>query len=279
MNQFKKCWWIVQNTSRSILLILFVTTTLYSQSGIPERPASWVNDYAGVLTISQQQSLEQQLEQLEVQTSTQIFVAIFPQLPEDTYLEEFCVKLYEKWRPGLKDEQNGVILAIFIKDRKLRIEIGYGLEDVLTDLQSGRIINDDIVPFFRQNDYYAGIVNGLNSIIKAVGSRYEIPMPYSATASESGSGIGSIIFLIIIIFIIMMIISAHRNSATTYSGKGYRRHSWDGPVIWKWPSGGDWGKSSGGSIFGGGGHSRGGGGSFRGGFGGLSGGGGASGSW
>ncbi|MBN2093237.1 TPM domain-containing protein [candidate division KSB1 bacterium] len=274
MNQFKKCWWILHNTSGSIWLFLLVITTVYSQSGIPEQPASWVNDYAGVLTVSQQQSLAQQLEQLEVQTSTQIFVAIFPQLPENTYLEEFCVKLYEKWRPGLKNEQNGVILAIFINDRKLRIEVGYGLEDVLTDLQSGRIINDDIVPFFKQGDYYSGIVNGLNSIIKAVGSRYEIPMPYSATGTDGSSGIGTLIFWIIIIFIVIMIISARRNSATTYSGKGYRRHSWDGPVVWKWPSG-----SSGGSIFGGGGRSSGGGGSFRGGFGGLSGGGGASGSW
>ncbi len=262
-----------------LLLLLITPASIYAQLDIPERPASWVSDYAGVLSASQRQSLDQQLEQLEVQTSTQIFVALFPQLPENTYLEEFCVKLYEKWRPGLKKEQNGVILAIFINDRKLRIEVGYGLEDVLTDLQSGRIINDDIGPFFKQGDYYSGIVNGLNSIIKAVGARYEIPMPYSATKTDGGSGIGSIIFWSIIILIVIMIISAQRNSATTYSGKGYRRHSWDGPVVWKWQSGGSGDKSSGGSIFGGGGSSSGGGGSFRGGFGGLSGGGGASGSW
>jgi uncharacterized protein len=262
-----------------VLLLLLLTSTvlLYAQLDLPERPASWVSDYAGVLSASQRQSLDQQLEQLEVQTSTQIFVAIFPQLPENTYLEEFCVKLYEKWRPGLKKEQNGVILAIFINDRILRIEVGYGLEDALTDLQSGRIINDDIAPFFKQGDYYSGIVNGLNSIIKAVGARYEIPMPYSATGTGGSSIIGSIFFWMIIIFIVIMIISARRNSATTYFGKGYRRHSWDGPVVWKWPSGRS--QSSGGSILGGGGHSSGGGGSFRGGFGGLSGGGGASGSW
>ena len=74
-------------------------------------------------------------------------------MPENYYLEDFAVKLYDKWQPGLAEQDNGILMVIFIDDKKIRIEVGYGLEDVVTDAQAGAVIRNQIAPHFKKADY------------------------------------------------------------------------------------------------------------------------------
>lgn len=256
----------------TLCLLLALRATAPAQ--IPERPQSWVSDYAGLLTPEQRQQLDQRLRDLEQRTSTQIFVAIFPALPENTYLEDFTIRLFEKWRPGLANEDNGLLLAVFVEDRRLRIEVGYGLEDVLTDAQASRVISQAITPRFREGNYFQGIDDGLDMIIAAVEGKYQIPVEQPR---REGDGFlarhGPI--LIFIAFVFLILFNSWRRPPTTLSGKGAHRHGWGGPIIWGGSSRSGWG----GGSWGGGGRGGGGGGGFSGGFGGSAGGGGASGSW
>jgi uncharacterized protein len=150
-------------------------------------------------------------------------------------------------------------------DRKMRIEVGYGLEGVITDAISNHIIQEDILPNFKAGNYYRGLDEATDNIIKAAAGRYEAPQGYSSRGKKKGISIGTIIFILVIIFVIMGASGGNRG------GGMMSRRGW-GPVLWP---GGGW---SGGSSSGGG-WSGGGGGGFGGFGGGSGGGGGSSGSW
>ena len=246
-----------------ITLLLGLPFYMFAQDELPEKPISWVSDYTNLLSTDQQSILNNKLDRLEKATSTQIFLAIFDKIPESYYLEDFTVKLYEKWRPGRKNENNGVLIVLFTGDRQIRIEAGYGLEGVLTDLQASRVIEDVMKPEFKKGDYFTGLNNGIDVIISAVRGEYTIPIK-----GKSRSKSTNWFSLMVIFFIIISILRRFGGRGTTVSRKGsrYSRTAWGAPFFF----GG--GGSSGGSSFGGGG-------GFSGGFGGLSGGGGASGSW
>ena len=165
--------------NRSLIIILIISTSYLAaiaQNELPEKPQSWVNDYANVLSNSEKQSLDGMLSGLETRSSNQFFIAIFRTMPENYYLEDYSVKLYDKWKPGLADQDNGLLMVIFIDDRKIRIEVGYGLEDVITDAQSGTVIRDYITPHFRTGDYYSGIKAALDVLIPAAEGKYQIPI-------------------------------------------------------------------------------------------------------
>jgi uncharacterized protein len=240
-----------------LLIFVFTTLSLWAQELLPEKPKSWVNDYANVLSSVEKKTLDDMLSGLEQRSSNQIFIAIFDQMPENTYIEDFAVKLYDKWQPGLPDQDNGIIIVIFIQDRQIRIEVGYGLEDVITDAQAGTLIRQYIAPEFKQGNYYQGLLSVLNVIIPAAEGKYQLPR--NAEDGKSGKGL-SFSHLVIGFFILMFIIRMFRGpGATGYGSRG--RGSYGGPFMW----GGFGGGRSGGG--------------FSGGFGGMSGGGGASGSW
>jgi len=242
--------------------ILF-TLPISSQNELPQKPTSWVNDYAGVLSVSQRQNLDGMLAGLEERSSNQFFVAIFRKLPENTYIEDFAVKLYEKWRPGRVEEDNGLLIILFIEDRRVRIEVGYGLEDVITDAQAGSAIRNRMAPHFRTGDYYSGLKSALDVLIPAAEGKYQIPV--NSERKEKNNLPFSLFILLFFIFIIVSRIFGRRRYKG-YGSKG-RYGGYSGPIIF----GGFGGGGSGGGF------SRGGG--FSGGFGGMSGGGGASGSW
>ena len=115
-----------------------------------------INDYASVLSNSGIQQLEQYLKQHEDKTTNQLAVLIVPDLEGDN-LEDFAERVFQTWRLGQQGEDNGALLLIAINDKKIRIEVGYGLEPYLTDAISGRIIQNVIAPYFRQGDYEGGV--------------------------------------------------------------------------------------------------------------------------
>ena len=136
------------------------------------KATSWINDYAGMLTSAEKQELDRLLGEFEENTSNQVFVAIMPNLPSNFTLEEYVNELFERWQPGQQGVDNGVLLAVFLNDRKLRIEVGYGLEASLTDAACKLIITYSIAPAFQQQQYFQGIKNGLTSILGTIEGTY-----------------------------------------------------------------------------------------------------------
>lgn len=247
-----------------IFLLILVLAGGFAIADIPDFTGKRVNDFAGALSGSQEQTLEAMLESAEDQTSSQFVLVVISSLEGDV-IEDYSIRLAEKWKIGQKGLDNGAILLVAMKERKLRIEVGYGLEPMLTDLKTGYIIRQLIVPKFKQGDYYGGIYNGLNAITGIVNKEFEISPEELArfkktrnrTRGKSPIPFGFWIIIVIIVINLM-------KSGGGRGGRGYRGRG--GGVFF----------GGGGSSFGGGGGSSFGG--FSGG-GGSFGGGGSSGSW
>jgi len=147
----------------------FMPSLMPAISAEPNYPnySAYVNDYAGVLQSGSKTQTEDLIAKVEVETGSEIAVAIVSSL-EGISVEEYAVTLFEKWGVGKKKEDNGVLLLVAIEDRKLRIEVGYGLEGTITDLEAGNIINNVIAPKFKQNDYSAGVYDGVVAIANQI---------------------------------------------------------------------------------------------------------------
>ncbi len=144
-----------------ISCFLFLTTPVFA-THLP-KPTNYVNDFAGVLSEGERSDLNSKLYNYEQQTQNQIAVAIIKNLNGED-ITDFTVKAFEEWQVGKKGSDNGLLLLISIEDRKLRIEVGYGLEPYLTDSQAGEIIRGVISPEFKDQNYYQGIDKGLSAI-------------------------------------------------------------------------------------------------------------------
>ncbi|HLD69997.1 MAG TPA: TPM domain-containing protein [Candidatus Omnitrophota bacterium] len=131
-----------------------------------------MNDYAGLLSGTAREKMDTVLANFDKETSSQIFVAIFPSL-EGESLEDFSIRLFDKWKPGTKKNDNGILLVVFRDDRKIRIEVGYGLEGVLPDAIASQIIRDQITPAFREGNYERGVSGALQAIIQATKGEYK----------------------------------------------------------------------------------------------------------
>jgi uncharacterized protein len=162
-----------------------------------------VNDYGNILSSSTEGQLEAVLGELERTDSTQIVVLTIPSLEGDS-LEDFSIRVADQWKIGQKNKDNGAILLISKNDRKLRIEVGYGLEGSLTDLISGRIIRDIIVPYFKRGDFDAGISNGVQAMIQAVRGEFKADAKAVRVSPRSSSS-PNFFAILVIIFLVNMI--------------------------------------------------------------------------
>jgi uncharacterized protein len=228
-------------------------------------PKQLVNDYTNTLTADQVRALEAKLVAFDDSTSTQIAVVLIPTL-DGMDVADYNVELGRAWGVGGKEFSNGVVLLIAKGDRKLNIATGYGVEGALPDITAKHIIDDIIVPNFKGDDYYRGIEEGTDAIIRAVKGEYTAPKDYRKKKSPGGSRIAFIVILIIL----FLIFSGGRG------GKGGSFMSRRGAVPFILGSLLNSGGRSSGGSWGGGGSSGGGFGGFGGG---SFGGGGASGSW
>jgi uncharacterized protein len=133
----------------------------------PGQPAGFVNDFAGLMTEPVRSALSIELTEFQKATTTEIAVVTITSLQEDT-IENFAVKLFEEWGIGRADVDNGVLFLIAKDDRQFRIEVGYGLEGALTDIQARRILDEVARPKFQAGDYDGGITSAVAEIEKAV---------------------------------------------------------------------------------------------------------------
>lgn len=152
------------------LILLFADS--FSQKAVPELWGIRVHDDAHVLKQETVDQLEKELKAYEDSTSNQIAILIVQSLDGDV-LEEYSLRVAEKWKLGTKSKDNGVLLFVAVDEHKMRIEVGQGLEGVLTDAQSNRIIRNEIAPEFRRGNYDAGIKAGINGIVKAIAGEYK----------------------------------------------------------------------------------------------------------
>jgi uncharacterized protein len=162
-----------------------------------------VNDYGNILSSSTEQQLDAVLRELERTDSTQIVVLTIPSLKGDS-LENFSIRVAEKWKIGQTNKDNGAILLISKNDRKIRIEVGYGLEGSLTDLISGRIIRDIITPHFKRGNFDAGVSNGVQAMIQAVRGEFKADAKPSRGPRQHSSRPNFFAILVIIFLINMM---------------------------------------------------------------------------
>ncbi len=235
-------------TLRILIFILFSGLSIWAQPEIPILK-NYVNDFTGTLTPEQKSYLEQALKEFDDSTSTQIVVLMINSL--DGYpIEMYANETAEKNKIGTKEHDNGILFLIAKDDRKMRIEVGYGLEGALPDALASSILRNEVAPYFRKNQYYKGIVAGLSSIIRAVKGEYT-----GKPKGKKNNGLSIFIFYMILFFIFFILASRR--------GRGG-----GGGIIYYGGGFGGGGFSGGGGSFGG---FSGGGGSF--------GGGGASGSW
>ena len=184
-------------------LIILAVTVSANALDVPQLTGR-VNDYAAMLTPEAKASIENKLANLERSDSTQIVVLTIPSLEGDA-LEDFSIRVAEKWKIGQKKIDNGAILLIVKNDRKIRIEVGRGLEGKLTDLKSRRVISEQIRPKFKAGDFSGGIEAGINALISIVKGEFQsadAPAGNKEKSSESGGGFIFIIILIFIIFIV-----------------------------------------------------------------------------
>lgn len=206
-------------SAHRLLLVLFLTLMLQaapaSARDIPSLTAR-VNDYAAMLAPATRQQLESVLTALEKEESTQLAVLTIDSLQGEN-LEEFSLKVVEKWRLGQKGLDNGVLLLIAKNDRKLRIEVGYGLEGVLTDLTSGRIIRDIVTPQFKNGNFDQGVIDGVSAMIAAVRGEFSAQTAVSSGKQSADDISGFVVFLLFILFNIGRILSRNKMVAASLS--------------------------------------------------------------
>ncbi len=199
-----------------ILLILAVAVflpSLYGGNGdqllqqlLKNKPDSYVNDYAKVIPEIQKQQMSAVSQELREKTGAVIVVVTLPSLQGGS-LEDFSVKLAHGW--GIGENDQGVLILFALKDRKVRIEVGYGLEHIINDAKAGRIIRENMVPYFKQQAYSSGLLNGSAAVATTIAAAKGVqltgnPRLYqrnSPTERSLASKIFGLLFFIFMVFI------------------------------------------------------------------------------
>jgi uncharacterized protein len=250
------------------LTVWFVgATALSAAERIPPRPPAYFNDYAGVVPKPKALELNEKLAQFERDTSNQVVVAVFRKMESDSSIEDYAQRTAQAWGVGQKTKGgNGVALLVFIDDRKISIQVGYGLEGAFPDITAFDIRSRHMNPRFKNGDYAGGLEEGIDLICKAIRGEYKGSgqTVREKRAPGPASGCGPLGFVIMLIIVLAIIRLGRRRGGYGYTGMGgpFISSGWGGG----W-SGGSSSSSSGGGFSG----FSGGGGSF--------GGGGSSGSW
>ncbi len=230
----------------ALCLITFLAT---AQRDVPELANHRVHDDAGILSPSTISYLEQSLRAFEDSTSNQIAILTVPTLEGET-IDQFGIRVADAWKLGAKDRDNGIIVLVAIEERKMRIEVGQGLEGPLPDAVCNRIIRNEMAPAFRRQDYDGGVVATIDAIRKSIKGEYRGTGTHRSKRQRLPGGF---IILLIIIILIMRSRGNRSGGSGWSSGRGW--YYGGGGRGWGGGGGGFGGFSGGGGSFGGGGSS------------------------
>jgi uncharacterized protein len=244
-----------------ILLIALVAINAHAAEVIPPKPDRYFNDYAGVVSKAAADRFNEQLAQFERETSDQVVVAVFPKMQSDSDIADYTQRAAQAWGVGQKERRNGVVLFVFTQDRKMFIQVGYGLEGALPDATTFDITEYQIKPHFRNNDYDGGLAAGIDSIFKAIRGEYKGTgkTVREARGNEKGSMLvpNLMLFFFFMMFLIFVSrIRFRRGYHYSSSGGGWISSFGGGGGGWSSGDGGGSGFSGfsgGGGSFGGGG--------------------------
>lgn len=257
---------------RITLLLLFLAAPLFALN-VPPTPVRWFTDTAGVVDSSAAAQLDQKLAEFEQRSGAQFLVYIFPSL-EGESLEDFTIHCVEKWKIGNKKYDNGLVLFVFVRDRKVRIEVGYGLEPTVTDAFSSRVIREVLAPHLRQNDWAGGLNAAADAITAQISNKEQPVAPVQSSGQRRGSsraqpgGLDVIVLIVLfLVFLFVVVPILRRGGCGGCSGCALPFFFWPGGggggfTMGGGGGGGGWGGdgggfSAGGGSFGGGGSSGG----------------------
>jgi len=189
-----------------ILFFIFLLTLSAHALDVPKLQG-YVNDYANIISPSAKAGLENELRSFEQSDSTQIVILTIPSLEGDA-IEDFGIKVAESWKIGQKGKDNGIIFIVSKNDRKMRVEVGRGLEGKLTDLMSGRIIDLVVKPRFKRGDFDGGFIAGVSSLIDATRGEFKADGNHHPQKHEASSRF--VTFLIFGAFLMLFLGSISR---------------------------------------------------------------------
>ncbi len=266
------------------VLVLLAAAPARAAFEVPPPPPRFLHDGAGLLSPEERRRIEDRLVRLDRERGLQVGVAILPSL-EGEPLEEATMRIAEAWKPGHEGRDDGVLLAVFAKDRRMRIEVGYGLEGAIPDITAGRILREQVAPEFRAGRYAEGILHAIDAIAAAAAGE---TLPPPARPPRRGGGDANTVFVLLVtlfqlLFAVVMVLTFFARRIAARERRLHPRGELRDHVPWwvwflLYQAGAGTGRRHGG--FSGGGFGGGGGFSGGGGFGGGSfGGGGASGGW
>jgi uncharacterized protein len=246
----------VRSPIRLIAALVLIVWPVIAAEVIPPKPDRYFNDYAGVVPKEAAYRFNEQLAQFERETSDQVVVAVFPKMQSDSDIADYTQRVAQAWGVGQKERRNGVVLFVFIQDRKMFIQVGYGLEGALPDATAFDITERHIKPLFRSGNYEAGLATGIDLICKAIRGEYKGSGNTVAQEHRGSGATGLWTFLIFLVVLIILSRIMRRRGGYGYSSRG------DGPTFFPIGGGGGWSSGGGGGGFSG---FSGGGGSFGGG--------------
>src|SRR5690348_14324780 len=236
---------IVQTRLSASLVVLGILFAITAQAAevIPPKPDRYFNDYANIVSRAVGKRFNEQLAQFERETSDQVMVAVWQTMPSQSSIGDVTQRTVQAWTVRQKGRNNGVVLFVFVKDRRMRIPPGYGLEGALPDITCDQVIRNGIAPHFRNGDYEGGLATGIDLIFKAIRGEYK---GSGETVTEQHRGTGGLGLLPFIIFVIVLIIISRL--MRRLSGYGYSSGR-GGPIFLPMGGGGGGWSSGGGGGF------------------------------
>lgn len=186
-----------------LLLLAILVAPLAAGLDFPQKPAARVNDYAHLFSPDERRYLESKLAAWDQASSNQLVIATFESL-EGEALDDISIRIAEAWRPGQADRDNGVLITVFLQNRKMRIEVGYGLEGVLPDALVNDIRLNLVNPHFQRGQYFQGLNLAVDGIVAAVDGEYQaLRQSKRVPRQRRGGGGGGGLFFLIIMIILM----------------------------------------------------------------------------
>ncbi len=193
--------WLRATVVVALLAVLFVPVTVRALD-VPPKPSDIpVVDQTNTLSQEQKQTLAVKISKERSETGNQVAILMIKSL-EDEAIEDYSLQVARGWGIGQEERNSGVLLLIAKDDRRLRIEVGYGLEGALTDIRSGQIIRDRITPQFKEGKYYEGIDSGLDGILTAIHGEKDPNLKPEAASQESSNNDGSWLSFIWVLFVV-----------------------------------------------------------------------------